>query len=116
MGRLVQVLGVSIWTFQGPLSEPAAVKQPLLPWSTVWLPILALYTPAHLFCCVVATSFVLLPAAHASAVWAGGLLLYYLLTSQGVPQHTGARPRPCRTPQEHWWAMYIVRIVGRYSH
>ena len=63
------------------------------PLHAVWLPIMALYTPVHIFCFVVVSSFLLLPAHYAAAFWVGGLVLYYILTSQGYPQHTG-RPLP----------------------
>ena len=59
------------------------------PLHTVWLPIMALYTPVHIFCFVVVSSFLLVPAHYAAAFWVGGLVLYYILTSQGNPQHTG---------------------------
>ena len=59
------------------------------PLHTVWLPIMALYTPVHIFCFVVVSSFLLVPAHYAAAFWVGGLVLYYILTSQGYPQHTG---------------------------
>lgn len=93
----LQVLGVSIWTFQGPSYSTAraasekvkAASEQIQPNSRIWLPILALYTPVHLFNFVVATSFLLLPAQVAAAFWVGSLIVYYAITSQGNPQHTG---------------------------
>lgn len=98
------MLGASIWIFQGPqkakqtlAAAKAAVKElprDMLPWTTLWLPILALYTPVHIFNFVLASSFALVPASYAAAFWVGTLVLYYALTSQDCPQHTGEVGRP----------------------
>lgn len=93
------MLGISIWTYQGPkgvseLVDSAAEKvlqvpKEIVPLSVVWLPILALYTPVHLFCLVVVLTFCIFPASFAAALWTGTLTLYYILTLQGTPHHTG---------------------------
>ena len=99
----MQVLSLSIWTYKVPASPGEAKEQVLaasgriarLPWapkSQLWLPILALYTPVHIFSFVVASTFLLLPLRFAAALWVTGLLLYYTITLQGNPQHTGT---PC---------------------
>lgn len=44
----------------------------------------------HIFCAVVGLSFKVLPAGYAATLWAGGLFVYYMLTSFGEPEHTGA--------------------------
>ena len=95
---MLQVLGVSIWTYQGPGSAKAAkdrvkaASEQFQPSGRIWLPILALYTPVHLFAFVVVSSFLLLPVRFAAAFWVGSLVVYYALTSQGNPQHTGEHP------------------------
>lgn len=56
----------------------------------IWLPIMMLYTPVHIFCCIVVTSFFVMPPSFASALWAGSLMVYYGITGFGEPEHTGA--------------------------
>ncbi len=99
----VQLLGASIWTFKGkdivatvaeavsprfPRAPPTALS-PRPPWHTIWLPILMLYTPVHVLSAAVSVTFVLLPAEYAAALWVGGLVIYYALTSVNAPEHTG---------------------------
>ena len=99
----VQLLGASIWTFKGkdivatvteavsprfPRAAPADLS-PRPPWHTIWLPILMLYTPVHALSAAVSVTFVLLPAEYAAALWVGGLVIYYALTSVNAPEHTG---------------------------
>ena len=86
---------MSIWTYQGPGSARAAkervkaASEQFQPSGRIWLPILALYTPVHLFAFVVVSSFLLLPVRFAAAFWVGSLVVYYAVTSQGNPSHTG---------------------------
>lgn len=94
-----QVLSMSIWTYRGPpkpsqiITAPAEslLKAPkkIVPKSFVWLPILALYTPVHTFLFFMTFTFCILPTTIAAAFWTGFLILYYTITSQGNPQHTG---------------------------
>lgn len=95
----IQVLGASIWVFRVPYQPQAssatwrkAEKQmPItaVPWTTAWLPILALYTPVHIFSFIVALSFAVLPVNFAGAFWIGFFVLYYATTLQNQPHHTG---------------------------
>lgn len=43
----------------------------------------------HMFCAAMGLTYRLLPAAYATTLWAGGLFVYYMLTSFGEPEHTG---------------------------
>ncbi len=49
-------------------------------------------TQVHLLVTVVVLSFMVTPAPIATAAWAGGVIVYYGLTSAGHPEHTGAAP------------------------
>lgn len=90
-----KVLGMSIWTYQGPDTAKVAKQtviaatEQITPRSNIWLPILAMYTPVHLFSFVVVFSFILLPIQVATAFWVGALVVYYAITGQNSPQHTG---------------------------
>jgi hypothetical protein len=92
---VVQVLSLSIWTYKGPVTASEAKEQvfaaseQIVPKSQIWLPILALYTPVHLFSFVVVSSFLILPLRFAVTFWVASLLVYYAITLQGNPQHTG---------------------------
>jgi hypothetical protein len=93
---MMQVLSLSIWTYKVPASAGEAKEQVLaaserilVPKTQIWLPILALYTPVHLFSFVVVSTFLLLPLRFWVALWVTGLLIYYAITLQGNPQHTG---------------------------
>ena len=105
--HLLQVLGLSIWTFKGPQSAkeamvsagttvvelPDKLAASTSTWrhkANIWLPILMLYTPVHIFSCVVVSSFAVLPTQYAAAAWVGGLIVYYAVTAPGSPGHTGA--------------------------
>jgi len=91
----LQVLSLSIWTYKVAATASEAKEQvmaaseAIVPNTQVWLPILALYTPVHLFSFVVVSTFLLLPLRFAVALWVTGLLIYYAITLQGNPQHTG---------------------------
>ena len=100
-----QLLGASIWTYKGkdlvvtvasavsprfPAALGTKAAFPAAPWHTVWLPIAMLYTPVHVLTGAVAVTFLVLPAEYAAALWAGGLTIYYSLTSARRPEHTGA--------------------------
>ena len=54
-----------------------------------------LYTPLHVLSASVSVTFVLLPAEYAAALWIGGLVIYYALTSVNAPEHTGKPRRTC---------------------
>ena len=112
--RVVQLLGVSIWTFKGkdivatvteavsprfPRGPPPALST-RAPWHTIWLPILMLYTPVHALSAAVAVTFMLLPAEYAAALWVGGLTIYYALTSVNAPEHTGKSANSSGQPAE----------------
>lgn len=43
----------------------------------------------HLWFFVLFSTFAVLPAAYACAVWIGGSAIYYLSTIFGEPEHTG---------------------------
>lgn len=47
------------------------------------------YTPAHMLVASIALTFALAPPEYAAAVWVGGLIIYYSLTSGNKPEHTG---------------------------
>jgi len=74
---------------RGRARPPAGFPEPSL--ATVWLPILMLYAPVHSLVTVVVLSYMVVPAPTATAAWAGGLIVYYGLTSAGSPEHTGCR-------------------------
>ena len=48
------------------------------------------YVPVHLWFFSLFSTFAVLPAAYACAVWIGGSAIYYLSTIFGEPEHTGA--------------------------
>lgn len=101
----LQVLGASIWTYKSSdIVQRVRIKTYPAPWQSVWLPVLFLYTPVHMCCFVFIMSFMLLPASYAMAFWVGSGALYYMITSPGHPEHTGAGCRiaartgqPCKS-------------------
>jgi hypothetical protein len=55
------------------------------------------YVPVHLWFFALFSTFAVLPAVYAAALWVGGSTIYYLSTVFGEPEHTGralAAPLP----------------------
>jgi hypothetical protein len=72
------------------VQRPKATAAAAAACTSIWLPILMMYVPVHFFFFCLAATFAALPATYASAAWAGGMLVYYLSTATGEPEHTGA--------------------------
>ena len=94
---LAQFLGVSVLVFRGGLPRlkgavrsPKATAAAAAARTSVWIPILMMYVPVHLFFFALAVTFVALPPIVGSAIWAGGTLIYYGSTMFGEPEHNGA--------------------------
>ncbi len=93
-----QFLGVSIWMFNDDLrsgikavQQPKATAAAAAKRTTIWIPILMMYLPVHMFFTALFATFAVVPAAYGSAIWIGGCLIYYLSTIFGEPEHTGGR-------------------------
>ena len=103
----VQFLGMSIWTWkdrsvaQGVAQTVVQVvthpAQEAASWTTVWLPILMMYSPVQVVCTALAISFMFAPAAFAAAFWVGSLAVYYAVTLPGAPEHTGGAVSPAHS-------------------
>ncbi|KAL4452259.1 hypothetical protein ABPG75_007921 [Micractinium tetrahymenae] len=113
------LLAGSLLTFQGPrviqmakhiATAPAlgakgpGVRERLLD----LLVISVLYIPMHLFAAVAALTFIVLPTAHAVALWVGGMFVYYSVTAFGQPEHTGRREWPA---MQAWLGQQLERFV-----
>lgn len=57
------------------------------------------YVPVHLWFFALFSTFAVLPASYATAVWIGGSTIYYLSTVFGEPEHTGYAPTISPPPQ-----------------
>lgn len=62
----------------------------------------------HIFCAVAALTFMVLPAAHAGALWVGGMFVYYSVTAFGQPEHTGRREWPA---MQAWLGAQLERFL-----
>ncbi|CAL8469789.1 g9331 [Coccomyxa elongata] len=94
-------LGVSIWMFKNDIrsgikavQQPKATAAAAAKRTSIWIPILMMYLPVHIFFTALFATFAVVPAAYASAIWIGGCLIYYLSTIFGEPEHTGKREWP----------------------
>ncbi|CAK0784954.1 hypothetical protein CVIRNUC_008159 [Coccomyxa viridis] len=94
-------LGVSIWMFKDDIKsglnavrQPRATAAAAARRSNIWFPILMMYVPVHLWFFALFSTFAVLPASYATAVWIGGSTIYYLSTVFGEPEHTGKREWP----------------------
>jgi hypothetical protein len=78
------------------VQQPRATAAAAAARSSIWIPILMMYLPVHIFFTALFATFAVLPAAYASAIWIGGCLVYYLSTIFGEPEHTGLCWPPSR--------------------
>jgi hypothetical protein len=62
----------------------------------------------HIFAAVALLTFLLLPPAHAVALWSGGLFVYYSVTAFGQPEHTGRREWPA---MQAWLGQQLERFL-----
>ena len=69
----------------------------------------------HLLVTVVVLSFMVTPAPIATAAWAGGVIVYYGLTSAGRPEHTGAAPAVPACPGAPSGLSAILALRPQYS-
>ncbi|PRW56972.1 Diacylglycerol O-acyltransferase 1 [Chlorella sorokiniana] len=67
-----------------------------------------LYIPMHLFFAVGVLTFMVLPATTATALWLGGLFVYYSATAFGQPEHTGRREWPAF---QAWMGAQLERFL-----
>lgn len=67
-----------------------------------------LYIPMHLFFVVGVLTFMVLPATTATALWLGGLFVYYSATAFGQPEHTGRREWPAF---QAWMGAQLERFL-----
>ena len=65
----------------------------------------------HIFCAVAAVTFMVLPSAHAAALWLGGLFVYYSVTAFGQPEHTGRREWPAL---QTWLGEQLERFLPQW--
>jgi hypothetical protein len=65
----------------------------------------------HIFCAVAAVTFMVLPPAHAAALWLGGLFVYYSVTAFGQPEHTGRREWPAL---QKWLGEQLERFLPQW--
>ena len=125
----MQLLGVSIWMYQGPKTAKEATErvlaasEQLQPAGRIWLPILVFYLNVHLLNFVVACTFLLFPARFVVAFWVGSLILYYAITGQGAPQHTGnissqlqEMPGQCPSNYAAGFSRLVFRGSGLSAH
>ena len=77
-----------------------AIEDPLLPFrgtNVMKLPLVAASPPPfqmHVFVAVVALTFMVLPPAHAAALWLGGLFVYYRSAGRGCARAAACLKQP----------------------
>lgn len=91
------MLGISIFCYKRrELKQGVQTTIALASWThlvqtwNIWAPICMFYVPVHMFTAIFSFSFLILPLNYAAAFWVGSLTVYYLATTVGEPEHTGA--------------------------